>query len=112
MDMTENITSMVPPSTSGASLGLPPNLGLHQSQDNNGKRPVSSQGKRARTSDTDSDDDQPKSTAFPKFILIPNLNTEKEKVTSLSSLIIGKVIEGFSRYTKNSEKIERQQHTN
>ena len=105
MDITENITSMVPPSTSGASLGLPPNLGLHQSQDNNGKRPVSSQGKRARTSDTDSDDDQPKSTAFPKFILIQNLNTEEEKVTSLSPFIIEKVIEGLIGTPKTVKKL-------
>ena len=107
MDITENITSMAPPppSISGASLGLPPNLGLHQSQDNNGKRPVSSQGKRARTSDTDSDDDQPKSTAFPKFILIQNLNTEEEKVTSLSPFIIEKVIEGLIGTPKTVKKL-------
>ena len=65
MDITENITSMVPPPTQGPSLGLTPKLGLHQSKDNHGKRPVSLQVKRARTADTDSENEQPKSTAFP-----------------------------------------------
>ena len=81
MDHSENISTMVRPSTPGSSLGSTPNLAL--SQDNYPSlSKSSSNNKRQRAESDDENQSFFKPDNFPKFLVIKS-NTE-QSITSLS----------------------------
>ena len=98
---SENISTMVRPSTPGSSLGSTPNFAL--SQDNYPSlSKSSSNNKRQRAESDDENQSFFKPDNFPKFRVIKS-NTE-QSITSLSSFVIEKQIEaaiGTAKSVKN-----------
>ena len=105
MDHSENISTMVRPSTPGSSLGSTPNLAL--SQDNYPSlSKSSSNNKRQRAESDDENQSFFKPDNFPKFLVIKS-NTE-QSITSLSPFVIEKQIEAAIGTAKSVKKLKNQ----
>ena len=105
MDHSENISTMVRPSTPGSSLGSTPNFAL--SQDNYPSlSKTSSNNKRQRAESDDENQSFFKPDNFPKFLVIKS-NTE-QSITSLSPFVIEKQIEAAIGTAKSVKKLKNQ----